>query len=179
MPKKVIVVSSTPRKGGNSEILAEEFARGAKEAGNVVQFIRVRDLPLRFCTGCLYCQSHGGCVLQDGMNGLYEEFSSADALAFATPVYYYAVCGQLKTFLDRLNPLFPRENAFRDVYLLAACADEERSAVDGAVKDMKGWIACFEDARLAGVVYGTGAADAGDIKKTAAPQEAYTFGKNL
>lgn len=179
MLKKVIIVSSTPRKGGNSEILAEEFAHGAREAGNVVKFIRVRDLPLRFCTGCLYCQSHDGCVLQDGMNELYAEFSSADALAFATPVYYYAVSGQLKTFLDRLNPLFPRKNAFRDVYLLATCADEDRSATNGAVKDMEGWIECFEGARLAGVVYGTGAADAGDVKKTAAPQEAYTFGKNL
>ena len=105
--KKVVIVTSSPRKGGNSETLANRFAEGAAAAGNQVKLVAVRDVGLQFCTGCLWCQSHDGCVLSDGMNALYADFEQADVLVFATPVYYYAVSGQLKTFLDRLNPLFP------------------------------------------------------------------------
>ena len=121
--KKVIVVTSSPRKNGNSETLANSFAEGAKAAGNEVLQVAVRDLGLQFCTGCMFCQSHDRCVLGDGMNALYSKFENADVLVFATPVYYYAVSGQLKTFLDRLNPLYPRKNKFKEVYLIATAAE--------------------------------------------------------
>ena len=59
--------------------------------------------------------------------------------------------GQMKTLLDRTNPLFPVDYAFRDIYLLATAADEEESTMDGAVKGLEDWIACFENCHLAGV----------------------------
>lgn len=176
--KKIIVVTSSPRKGGNSEILAQKFAEGAVSAGNDVQFVAVRDIGLKFCTGCMYCQSHGKCVLGDGMNALYEKFENADVLVFATPVYYYAVCGQLKTLLDRLNPLYPRNNKFKDVYLLATAAEDEESAMDGAVKDIQGWIDCFDGVTLKGVLHGIGVTDMGEINHTVFPEKAYELGKN-
>ena len=116
--KKVIVVTSSPRKNGNSETLANSFAEGAKAAGNEVLQVAVRDLGLQFCTGCMFCQSHDRCVLGDGMNALYSKFENADVLVFATPVYYYAVSGQLKTFLDRLNPLYRVRISLRKYTLL-------------------------------------------------------------
>ena len=179
MNKKVYIVSSTPRKNGNSEILANEFARGAEEAGNIVTKINIRDIDLKFCIGCLYCQSHEKCVLSDEMNALYADVQSADVLVFATPIYYYEMSGQLKTFLDRLNPLYPRKNHFKDVYLLATAADGDDSAMDGAVKGIQGWIDCFNGVRLAGVVRGTNAGDIGTIVETHAPRHAYEMGKAL
>ena len=179
MSKKVYIISSTPRTGGNSEILAQEFARGALEAGHVVKKINIRDLSLKFCVGCLYCQSHNKCALGDEMNGFYDDIQTADVLVFATPIYYYEMSGQLKTFLDRLNPLFPRENSFKDVYLLATAADGADSAMDGAIKGVQGWIDCFDGVRLTGVVRGTNAGDAGTVRQTPAPQKAYDMGKNL
>lgn len=179
MNKKVLIVSSTPRKNGNSDVLAEAFARGAREAGNEVEKINVRDTDLRFCIGCLYCQTHDSCVIKDGMNELYERVQHAEVLVFATPIYYYEISGQLKTFLDRLNPLYPRENKFKDVYLLATAADEDKSAMDGAIKGLQGWISCFDGVRLAGVVYGVGADKIGEIESTQAPTEAYEMGKSL
>ena len=176
--KKIIVVTSSPRKNGNSEILAQKFAAGATAAGNEVEFIAVRDIGLKFCTGCLYCNTHNQCVLDDGMNGLYEDFQNADILVFATPVYYYAVCGQMKTLLDRLNPLFARKNRFRDVYLLATAADDEDSAMDGAVKDIQGWIDCFSGVKLNGVIRGIGVTEKGAINNTPFPEQAYEMGKN-
>ena len=177
--KKIIVVTSSPRKGGNSETLAQKFAYGAKAAGNEVEFVAVRDIGLKFCTGCMFCQTHDKCVLGDGMNSLYEKFQNADVLVFATPVYYYAVCGQLKTFLDRLNPLYPRKNKFKDVYLLATAAEDEDSAMDGAVKDIQGWIDCFSGVSLKGVIRGIGVNERGEVNKTDFPEKAYEMGKTV
>lgn len=178
--KKVIVVSSTPRKGGNSEILAQRFADGAKEAGHEVKFVTVRDLDLKFCIGCMVCQkTHGNCVLGDGMNALYEEIQHADVLAFASPVYYYSVCGQLKTFLDRLNPLYVRENDFKEVYLLSTAAEDEEAAMDGSVTAVQGWCDCFVGVKIKGVLRGTGLEDKGEANSSPFPQKAYEMGKGV
>ncbi|MDE6373160.1 MAG: flavodoxin family protein [Clostridia bacterium] len=175
--KKIIVVTSSPRKGGNSETLAQKFAEGAISSGNVVEFIAVRDIDLKFCTGCMYCQTHDKCVLSDGMNTLYEKFQNSDVIVFATPVYYYSVCGQLKTFLDRLNPLYPRKNKFKEVYLLATAAENDESAMDGAVKDIQGWIDCFDGVEYKGVIRGIGVNEKGEIIGTDYPEKAYEAGK--
>ena len=98
-------------------------------------------------------------------------------MVFATPVYYYEMSGQLKTFLDRMNPLYGRDNRFREVYLLASAADTEASAMDGAAKGVQGWIDCFDGVVLKGVVRGTGAEKAGDIRATNAVKAAYEMGK--
>ena len=179
MKKKIMIVTSSPRKGGNSETLARKFAEGAIAAGHDAQVVAVRDLGLKFCTGCFACQSLGRCVLGDGMNALYESFQNADVLVFATPVYYYAVSGQLKTFLDRLNPLYPKQNRFREVYLLATAAEADEHAMDGSVKDIQGWIDCFEGVRLAGVLRATGVNDKGEIDATDFPAKAFEMGKNV
>ena len=178
MGKKIIVVTSSPRKDGNSETLAKKFAEGATAAGHSVKFVAVRDLGLKFCTGCLYCQSHDKCVLSDGMNALYDDFQNADVIAFATPVYFYAVSGQLKTFLDRLNPLYERENKFKCVYLLATAADDNEHAMDGAIKDIRGWVDCFDGVMFSGVVRATGVTEKGEIDGTEFPALAYKMGKN-
>ena len=177
--KKILIVSSSPRKDGNSEILAKRFAEGAATSGNEVKTVTVRDLDLKFCIGCLYCQSHDKCVLNDGMNALYADFENADVLVFATPVYYYSVSGQLKTFLDRLNPLYPRKNKFKEVYLLATSADDDEAAMNGSVSDIRGWIDCFNGVELKGILRGVGATEKGDILKTEFPDRAYEMGKNV
>lgn len=177
--KKVIVVTSSPRKDGNSELLARAFADGASSAGNEVKLISVRDLDLKYCVGCLYCQSHDACVLGDGMNELYEAIQNADVIAFATPVYFYSVCGQLKTFIDRLNPLYPRQNKFTDMYVLATAADEDEKAMDGAVHAVQGWVDCFDGVSIKGVVRGVGVTDKGEITDTGFIAQARDMGKNV
>lgn len=177
--KNVLIINSTYRKGGNSQILAEQFKKGAEEAGNTVNTINLRDIDLHFCIGCLSCLKSGKCVLNDSVNGLLPSVSSADVLVFATPVYYYSMSGQLKTFLDRLNPLYEQNNKFREVYLLTTAADTEKSAMDGTIKGIRGWIDCFENVNLSGVVYGTGADGIGSVRQTEAFNQAYEMGKNV
>lgn len=177
MKKNIVIVSSTPRKDGNSDILAEEFARGAKEAGHNVKKINIREIELKFCIGCMSCMTSGKCVINDSMNSLYEPIKNADVLVFATPVYYYEMSGQLKTFLDRLNPLYSQENKFRQVYVIATSAEDDRSAMDGVESGIGGWIACFPSVKLEGIVYGTGLTDVGEARGSKAAVEAYEMGK--
>ena len=170
--KNVLIISTSPRKGGNSDILADAFARGAQEAGHTVEKISLHDKTISFCKGCLACQKTQRCVIHDDADAIVQKMKNAQVLVFATPVYYYAMCGQMKTLLDRSNPLFPSDYAFRDIYLLASAADSAESAVDGAVNGLKGWIACFEKTQLKGVVRGVGALYPGDIRSHAGVLEA-------
>lgn len=163
MAKKVLVISTTLRKSGNSERLAEAFAEGARKAGNDVEFVSLGGKTINFCVGCLACQKTEKCVIADDSREIVAKMKTSDVLAFATPVYYYEMSGQMKTLLDRANPLFPSDYKFRDIYLLATAAEDDEEAVDGAVNGLGGWIACFEKCSLKGVVRGVGATDIGDI----------------
>ncbi len=179
MSKNILVLSTSPRIGGNSETLADAFIKGAKEAGNEVKKVCLYDKRIEFCKGCLACQTTEACILHDDAAEIVSQMKEADVLVFATPIYFYEMSGQMKTLLDRTNPLFPAEYKFRDIYLLAASADEEESSMDAAVKGLEGWISCFEKSRLAGVVRGTGADKKGQIENCKkALSAAYEMGKN-
>ena len=179
MSKKVLVISTSPRKGGNSETLADEFIRGAREAGNDVEKVTLYDKDIRFCKGCLVCQNTQRCVIHDDADTIVQNMLTADVIVFATPIYYYGMCGQMKTLLDRANPLFSADYRFRDIYLLAAAAEEDGHTVDGAVTGLQGWIDCFEKVRLAGTVFAGGVTAVGEIQNHPALKQAYELVKNV
>ena len=179
MNKNILVISTSPRRGGNSETLADEFIRGAREAGNQAEKVCLYDKTIGFCRGCLACAKTHRCVIHDDADMIAGKMKEADVLVFATPIYYYEMCGQMKTILDRANPLYDSDYRFREVYLLSAAADEEESAADGAVKGLSGWIACFPEAHLAGTVFGGGADAVGAINGKPALKEAYEMGKAI
>ena len=104
--KNVLIISSTPRNGGNSDVLCDEFAGGARESGSTVEKIRLKDLNLHFCTGCGVCSSTHKCVLKDDMEALLAKLVAADVIVIASPVYFYTVCAQLKVMIDRLCPRY-------------------------------------------------------------------------
>lgn len=179
MSKTVLVLSTSPRKGGNSDALADAFVRGAQEAGNQVEKITLYDKTIGFCKGCLTCQNTQRCIIRDDADAITQKMLTADVIAFATPIYYYGMCGQMKTLLDRANPLFPADYQFRDIYLLAAAAEADEHTVDGAVTGLQGWIDCFEKARLAGTVFAGGVTTVGEIQNHPALKQAYELGKNV
>lgn len=177
MSKSVLVISTSPRRNGNSALLAEEFARGAQEVGNIVEKISLHDKTIGFCKGCLACQKTQRCVIHDDADAIAQKMLTADVIVFATPIYYYEMSGQMKTMLDRGNPLYSADYSFRDVYLLAAAAENGAHTMDGAVNGLKGWLECFPKARLAGTVFGGGVGGVGEIKGHAALLNAYEMGK--
>ena len=177
--KRVFILSSRPRKGGNSETLAAAFARGAREAGNQVETVYLREKQYGFCKGCFACLKLGHCVIRDDAVEIAARMHDADVLVFVTPVYYYSVSGQLKTMLDRANPLYDTDYAFTKAYLLATAAEDEQETVEGTVKAVQGWVDCFPRCELADTVFAGGVNEVGDIDGHPALERAYQVGKGI
>ena len=166
--KKILVISSSLRRNSNSDALAEAFAKGAAEAGNEVETITLKGKELHFCTGCLTCQKTQRCVIADDAPAIVDKMYAADVIAFA---------GQLKTLLDRANPLFTTDYHFRDIYFLSSAAEEDPKTPERAVTGLGGWIECFENARFAGSIFAGGVNAPGEIEGHAAVEAAYRMGK--
>lgn len=177
MNKKVLIISTSPRKNGNSETLSDAFLKGATDGGNTVEKISLYDKTIGFCKGCLACQKTGRCVIHDDANTIAQKMLSADVLIFATPIYYYEMSGQMKTLLDRANPLFSSDYAFRDIYFLSTAAEDEEGVDTRAISSLGGWIECFPKAHLKGTVFAGGVADVGEIDGHSALTKAYEMGK--
>lgn len=177
--KKVLIISSSLRLHSNSEALADEFARGALETGHKVEKVMLRGKNIRFCKGCLACQKTQQCVITDDAPEIVNKMLNADVIVFATPIYYYEMSGQLKTLLDRANPLYSSDYRFREIYMLTAAAENEAYVPERAVSGLTGWIDCFEKARLAGTVFAGGVNEPGETAGHPSLQLAYAMGKML
>ncbi len=176
----VLVISTSLRAKSNSDILAECLIKGAREAGHEVEHVSLKGKDLKFCIGCLACQKTQKCVLKDDAVWIAEKVKNADTLVFATPIYYYEMSGQMKTLLDRMNPLYPSDYRFRKVYMLATAAEDEETTPEKAVNGLQGWVDCFEKAELAGTLFCGGISDSGEaFEKRDEQDEAYEFGKSL
>ncbi len=178
MSEKILIISASQRKNGNSETLAKEFGKGAAQAGNDVEYIYLRDLDMNYCRGCLACQTTHKCVMDDGVTANINKVRDADVLVFATPIYYYAMCGRLKNFLDRLNPLYGSSYNFSKVYLITAAADEERPAMEIITREIEGWASCFNGVELARSICAYETNLVGDINnKPELIKEAFEMGR--
>ena len=121
----------------------------------------------RIIIGCLSCQKTGKCVL------------NADVVCWATPIYYYEMSGQMKTLIDRMNAMYPKDYRFRDVYLLTTAAENEEFVPKRAEGGLTGWIDCFDKSSLKGHIFCGGVGGPKEIAGNAKLQEAYEMGKNI
>lgn len=179
MLRNVLIISTSPNKGGSSAKIAKEFARGVTDAGNNVEVVTLRDKEINFCKGCLACQKTQKCVIRDDANEIVEKMKFSDVIVWVTPVYYYNMSGQMKTMIDRSNPLYTSDYLFNDIYLIVTAADSNINAADGTINGLMGWISCYEKAELKGVVKGLGIERPSDIEGHKALIEAYEMGKNV
>lgn len=125
MAKKICVIKTSLRLNSNSDQLADAFIQSAKESGNDVIEISLKDKKIAFCKGCLSCQKLGHCVINDDANIITEKIKQADVVVWVTPIYYYEMSGQMKVMIDRANSLYTSNYQFRDVYLLSTAAENE------------------------------------------------------
>ena len=174
--KKVVVISTSMRAGSNSQMLAEQFAKGAKAAGNQVEFISLKGKEIKFCVGCLACQKLGACVIKDDVPANMEQVLNANVVCWATPIYYYEMSGQMKTLIDRMNAMYPKDYQFRDVYLLATATENEEGTPKRAETGLTGWIDCYPKSRLAGTLFCGGVNDPREIEGNAKLQKAFDLG---
>ena len=178
MIKKVVILSTSLRPGSNSHALAEQFAEGAKAAGHEVELISLRGKEIKFCIGCFKCQETGACVFKDDVPAIMDSVLNADVVCWATPIYYYEMSGAMKTLIDRLNPMYPKDYKFRDIYLLTTAAEDEEFTPKRAESGLQGWIDCFEKAELKAHLFCGGVNDPREINGNPKLQEAYEMGKN-
>jgi len=177
--KKVLILSGSPRKGGNSDILCDEFMRGAKESGNEVEKIRVSENKIGFCNACYYCKTSGGaCVIKDDMAEVLQKMIDADVIVLASPVYFYSVDAQLKALIDRTVARW-LEVKNKEFYYIMTAAVNETEAMETTLACFRGYADCVKGAKEMGVVYGTGVYEKGKVINTKAMAEAYEMGMKV
>ena len=178
--KKVLILSGSPRKGGNSDILCDEFARGAKDAGHEVEKIRVTEKKIAPCTGCYFCQKSGGrCALNDDMGEVLQKIIDCDTLVLSSPVYFYSICAQLKAVIDRTVARWT-EIANKDLYYIATAAEEDRDTLDTTLACFHGFARCIDGYEERGTLYGKGVYELGAVQnRPELIQIAYEMGQSV
>lgn len=175
MSKNILIISSSPRRNANSDILCDEFMRGANEAGHSVEKIRLAESNINYCTGCCSCIGKPGrCVQADDMNGILEKILAADVLVLASPVYFRSFNGQMKTFMDRVCPVYPMIHG-QEVYFIVSAAGGS-VPVESTVLSFKVFTGCL-DVEEKGSIAVTGVWDAGGAKGKSVCNEAYEMGR--
>lgn len=177
MTKKVLILSASPRKGGNSDTLCDQFMLGAEEADNHVEKIFLRDKEINYCLACDVCKRNGGdCDQDDDMTEILDKMIAADVIVMATPVYFYTMDAQMKTLIDRTYSRYTSISN-KEIYFIATAANPRKQSLERTIEGFRGFTFCLDGAKEKGIIYGTGAWNIGDIKGTRAMTEAYEMGK--
>lgn len=185
-PKKLLVFLGSPREVSNSDLLAKEAIRGAEEAGAVVETFKLSQLDLHPCQACAICRKMGDrvlCAINDDMNDFYPKMIAADALLFATPIYFFTVSAQTKMFLDRFYA-FGGENGYRirgkKVGMVAAYGSDDAFA-SGAVNAFRTFQDAFQYMKCEVVGFAHGKAKVAGLiaENTHALMKAYELGGKL
>lgn len=175
MPKNILIISSSPRKGVNSDTLCDQFYVGVLDTGHNVEKIFLKDKNINYCTGCGYCNEHKKCSQHDDMAEILEKMVKADVIVLATPMYFYTISGQLKTFIDRCCARYT-EISNKKFYYIFTAAEPSENAIKRAQIELGGFLACLENPTIVDEIHATGVWKGGDIYGTNYPQKAYAMG---
>ena len=141
--KKILIISASARKGGNSDLLADRFMEGAIESGHEVEKVFLAQKKIGYCIGCNYCKKNDGvCAFKDDMGELLNRMKEADVIVLASPVYYYNINAQMKTFIDRTYASF-MEIENKEFYYILSCADDGVECINQAVQAFRGFAVCL------------------------------------
>ncbi len=178
MAKKVLILSGSPRKDGNSDILCNEFMKGALESGNEVEKVFIAEKKIAPCLACYACRKNGVCAIKDDMAEIMQKLINADVVVMASPVYFYSISAQLKALIDRTVCRWT-EVKDKEFYYIMTAADSDRHSMDTTLACFRGYADCVEGAKEMGVIYGTGVYEKGEILNKSAMKEAYLAGKGV
>lgn len=178
MSKNVLILSGSPRKGGNSDILCDEFLRGAVESGHNAEKIRITEKNIGYCRACYACKDTDVCVIKDDMAEILKKMHWADVLVMSSPVYFYSINAQMKALIDRtLAQWTSLDN--KEMYYIMTAAEDSDTVMDCTLECFRGFAVCLNDAVEKGVIYGKGVYESGEVKNTKLMQEAYEMGRNV
>lgn len=179
MAKKVLVLSASPRMGGNSDLLCDQFVKGALESGHQSEKIFLKNKKINYCTGCGHCSDRKkGCSQKDDMGEILQKMIHSDVIAMATPVYFYTMNGQMKTLIDRTCARYT-EISGKDFYFILTSADDNERNMERTLEGFRGFTSCLDDPKEKGIIYGTGTWNKGEIIGRPVMQQAYEMGRNV
>lgn len=179
--KSVLILSASPRRGGNTDTLCDEFARGASETNAKVEKIFLSDYNIDFFREIdTYMQpdSVAKALARDDAKLIIDKMLAADVIVLASPVYYLNINGQLKNLIDRTFYCFMQLKD-KEFYYITACADREPYAADCAIEGFRGFVRCLPNPTERGMVKATGMGRKGGVKGSSFMQEAYYLGKTI
>ena len=174
--KNVLVISASPRKGGNTDLLCDEFVKGAKEVGGNVEKIFLDDYKIDF-----FHEQHelsaDSVSADDQAPMIIDKMTKADIIVLSSPVYYMNIDGQLKTLMDRC---FRNDGlSGKEFYYITACADAEDSTAETAIFAFRGFVVCLPDPVERGMVKALGMGRKGAVEQSQYMIEAYNLGKTI
>ncbi len=179
MAKTILILSSSPRHGGNSDTLCDEFMRGAAGSGNQVEKVFLRDKTIRPCLGCGVCgRDRKPCPQKDDAAGIIGKMLRAEVVVMATPVYFYAMSAQMKTLIARCCGPYT-EMKDKEFYFIAAAAEDDPAIMERIVTDFMGFLDCLENPAVKGTVFCGGVWHTGEIGGNPALQRAYDMGRSI
>lgn len=179
MAKKVLILSGSPRKGGNSDTLCDRFMQGALDAGNQVEKIFVQGKKISPCLACYYCKDHNGqCAIKDDMTDVLNKMYEADVIVLSSPVYFYSISAQLKAVIDRTVARW-LEIKNKEFYYIMTAAEDTDTVMNCTLECFRGLAECLEGSVEKGVIYGKGVYEKGEIMNHPAMDEAYRMGKGV
>ncbi len=184
MTKHLLILKGSPREKGNSAILADRVAAGAQEAGADIENIYLHALDIRPCDACDACaETEGACIIEDDMQPLYPKILQADAIVFASPVYWFTISAQLKLCIDRWYGLQApgwKKMAGKQAGIVLTYGDSDLYTSGGinAIHTFES-MCRFLRMEIVGIIHGT-AGDIGDVEtQPQLMQQAYQLGQRL
>lgn len=178
MSRTVLILSSSPRIGGNSDLLCNSLASGVEAAGNKAVKLHTANLNIAPCRACEYCheKGNGSCVIQDDMEQVWAQMEQADALVLASPIYFFDCSAQLKLVIDRMYARYEKMHIQTGAMLLT-CAANENVAESAKIMFRKLADCCgFENK---GIICATNVWAAGEVSARTVLRDAYDLGKTL
>lgn len=172
----VIMINGSPRAKGNSDLLCDEFMRGAMESGHSVEKISLREKTVNYCKACYACFKTGRCVQKDDMDEILQKVKQADVLVLASPTYFMTMSGQMKTFIDRLLPEWQGLGG-KEVYVIVTGHDG-KVGLERTAKDLVD-IFSYLGNHVNPVIWGEGVWQKGEVLGTKAMDEAYQAGRSI
>lgn len=176
--KKVLILSGSPRKGGNSDTLCNEFMKGAVETGNEVEKIFVADKKIGYCKACYACKKTGICAIKDDMTNVLQKMLDADVIVLSSPVYFYSISAQLKAVIDRTVARW-LEFKNKEFYYIMTAAENAPTTMNCTLECFRGLAVCLEGSKEMGVIFAKGVYERGAINGTPFMQQAYKMGKSV
>lgn len=174
--KKVLILSASPRKKGNSDILCHEVMRGAEDAGHQVEMITLYDKDIRFCRACYACFESGRCVIKDDMEEILTKIQAADVIVVATPTYFLTMYGILKTVIDRFLPKW-KDLGGHEVYFIITGHDS-RDGLKLVETELAGIFSHLGN-DVKKTIWGDKVWKKGEVLETVAMKEGYEVGLSI